>query len=72
MELESIMLSKISQSENSKYHMILLISGIKETKQISKGETERENMSERGKPSNICLIIENELIFTRREIGDGD
>ena len=38
MELESIVLSKISQSEKDKYHMISLICAIKETKQMSKGE----------------------------------
>ena len=42
MELESIMLSGISQSEKEKYHMISLIYGIKETKQTSKGEKIRE------------------------------
>ena len=34
-ELECIMLSKISQSEKEKYHMILLIYGIEDTKQIN-------------------------------------
>ena len=32
LDLESIMLSKISQSKKDKYHMILLIGGIQETK----------------------------------------
>ena len=42
MKLESIILSKISQSEKDKYHMIALICGISETKQMSKGKKERE------------------------------
>ena len=36
MNLESIMQSKISQSEKDKYHMILLMCGIPETKQANK------------------------------------
>jgi len=35
MELEIIMVSEISQSEKDKYHMISLICGIEETKQIN-------------------------------------
>ena len=38
MELECIMLRKISQSEKDKYCMISLICGISETKQMSKGK----------------------------------
>ena len=38
MDLESGMLSKISQSEKDKYHMISLICGIEETKQMNIGE----------------------------------
>ena len=37
MELEGIMLSKISQSEKDDYHMISPICGIQETKQKSLG-----------------------------------
>ena len=40
-ELESMTLSEISQSEKEKYHMILLMGGIQETKQTSK-ERERQ------------------------------
>ena len=36
MELESIMLSEISQAVKEKYHMISPISGTQSTKQISK------------------------------------
>ena len=42
MELESIMLSEISQSEKDKYRMISLLCGIKKQKQMSKGEKERQ------------------------------
>ena len=35
MELESIMLSEISQSEKDKHHVISLICGIQETKQMN-------------------------------------
>ena len=37
MELECIMLSEISQSEKDKYHMISLVCGISETKQMDMG-----------------------------------
>jgi len=43
MELESIMLSEISQSEKDKYHMISLICGIKETKQMNMGKKREAN-----------------------------
>ena len=43
MELKSIMLNSIILSKKDKYHMISLMCGIYETKQISKGkERERE------------------------------
>ena len=61
----------------ARFHTILLISGISETKQMSKGKKERER--ERGKPKNRLLTTENMLIVTRGEadgemgeIGDGD
>ena len=38
MQLESIMLSEMSQSEKGKYHMITLICVIQETKQMNIGE----------------------------------
>ena len=59
MELESIRLSKISQSEKDKYPMISLIGGIKETKQISKGNKKRE------KEMNLDSVIETQLLVTR-------
>ena len=45
MELEGIMLSKISQSEKDNYHMISLICGILETRQRIIGE-ERKKMKQ--------------------------
>ena len=42
MELESIMLSEISQAVRDKYHMISLISGISSTKQTSKENTTKD------------------------------
>jgi len=41
MELECIMLSEASQSEENKYHMISLICEIYETKQMNTGEGEK-------------------------------
>ena len=46
-ELESIMLSKISQSEKDKYNMVSLICGIKETEQHrGKKESHQEKNSQ--------------------------
>ena len=42
MELESIILSKISQAIKDKYHMISPISGTKSTKQTSKKNITRD------------------------------
>ena len=57
MELESIMLSEISQGVKEKYHMILPISGTKTTKQISKSNITRD------------IEIKNKLTVTRRNNG---
>ena len=61
LELESIMLSEISQVVKNKYHMISLIIGMKSTKQTSK-----QNIT-RG------IEIKNKLTITRgrREGGNG-
>ena len=55
------MLSKISQSEKDRYHMISLISGLYETKQM--------NNNKRDKPKNRLLSIENKPRVTRGEVG---
>ena len=74
-ELESIMLSEISQSQKDKYHKFSLICGIYKTEQMSKGEKrEREG----GKPRYRLLTIENKHDYQRGggrgmgKIGDGD
>ena len=43
MDLEDMMLSEVSLSEKDKYHMILLICGIEETKKTNKGQKKWEN-----------------------------
>ena len=84
LELESIMLSEINQSEKEKYHMISLICGLEETnkQKMSKGnerETERNRLSTIETDRNRLSIIENTVMITRgevgewmEEIGDGD
>ena len=57
MELESIMLSEISQAVKDKYHMISPISGTKSTKQTSKPNITRDTE------------IKNKLTVTRGEEG---
>ena len=75
MEVETIVLSEISQPEKAKYHMISLICGIYETKNKSAMEKKRDKLK------NRVLAIEKkkQLVFTRGksgewigEIGDGD
>ena len=69
-ELETIMISEISQSDKDKQHMISFTCGIKETKQ----------MNEKGiKRIPKILSIENKLVVTRGEVnrsmgetGEGD
>ena len=56
-ELESIMLSEISQVVKDKYHMILPINGAYSTKQISEQNRTRD------------IEIKNELTVTRGEVG---
>ena len=56
MELESIMLSEISQVTKDKYHMISPISGTKSTKQTSKENITRD------------IEIKNKLTITRGEV----
>ena len=54
------MLSEISKSEKDKYHLISLICGIKETKQINKqGNWE----------TNRLLNTENKLVVAGWEVG---
>ena len=55
MELESIMLSEISQVVKEKYHVISPISGTKSTKQTSKQDITRD------------VEIKNKLTVTRGE-----
>ena len=57
MELESIMLSEISQAVRYKYHMILPLSGISSIKQTSKQNRTRD------------IAIKNKLTVTRGEGG---
>ena len=69
MELESILLSKISQSEKDKYHMISLVWNLgNKTKYKKRGrgegreterERERETERERERERNRLLTIEN-------------
>ena len=59
MELESIMLSEISQVVRDKYHMISSISGIKPIKLTSKQNTTRN------------IEIKNNLTVIREEKGEG-
>ena len=56
-ELESIMLSEISQAVKDKYHMISPISGTKSTKQTCKQNIARD------------IEIDNKLTVTRGEGG---
>ena len=59
MELESIMLSAISQAVKDKHHMISPISGSKSTKQTSKQNRIGD------------MEIKNKLTVTRGEVGEG-
>ena len=59
MELESIMLSEISQAEKDKYHMISPVSGTLSTKQTSKQNTNRD------------IEIKNKLTISKEEGGEG-
>ena len=63
MEIVSITLSEISQSEKDKYHMILL--NLRNKTNEQRGKRQRE------KPRNTLLTIENKLIVTRGEMGGG-
>ena len=60
MELEDIMLSKLSQSETDNYHMISPICGIQETKQSST-EEERGKNKTRWNQRGRLLTIGNKL-----------
>ena len=59
MELESIMLSEISQWVKDKYHMISSVSGNKSTKPTSEQNIARD------------FKIKNKLTVIREEKGDG-
>ena len=59
MELESIMLSEISQMVKDKYHKISPISGTQSTKQTSKQNRTRDTE------------IKNKLTVAREEGGEG-
>ena len=58
MELESVMLSEVSQAVKDRYHMISPISGTSSTKQTSKNITRD-------------IKIKNKLTVTRGEMGEG-
>ena len=59
MELESVMLSEVSQAVKDRYHMISPISGTSSTKQTSKQNITRD------------IGIKNKLTVTRGERGKG-
>ena len=59
MELESIMLSEISQAVRDKYHMISLLTGTKSTKEKSKQTITRD------------IEVKNNLTIARGEWGGG-
>ena len=57
------MLSEITQPEKDKYHMISLISGIKEAKQMNIWEEEKKRKWESEQSHRRLLTIENKLSF---------
>ena len=63
MDGASIILSEIGLLQKDKHHMISLICGTQETKQMNKWQKQR------GKPANILLTTENTLMVTRGEVG---
>ena len=76
MELEGIILREISQSGKDKYHLISLICGILETKQMNIGEgrekTEWEVVREGGKPGGtLNHRKQTEGCWRGGEWGDG-
>ena len=67
MELETIILSEVNQSEKDKYHMISLMWNLR-----NKTNKQREKKREkRDKSGNRLLTIENKLMVTRAEVGEG-
>ena len=62
-EIESIRLSEINQSERHKYCVISLIWNLR-----NKTNEQREKKKE-DKPRNRLLTIENKVIFTRGRVG---
>ena len=60
MELESITLSEISQSEKDKYHKISL-------KSVCNSRNKKTKWVKKDKPKNRLLTIENKLMVTRGE-----
>ena len=67
MELETIILSEVNQSEKDKYHMISLMWNLR-----NKTNKQREKKREkRDKSGNRLLTIENKLMVTRGEVGGG-
>ena len=60
MELESIMLSEISQQEKEKYHMIWFYSYV----EFKKPKKTKEKKRERDIPWNRLLTVENKLMVT--------
>ena len=65
MELETIILSEVNQSEKDKYHMISLMWNLR-----NKTNKQREK-KKRDKSRNRLLTIENKLMVTRGEVGGG-
>ena len=59
MELETLILSEVSQKEKDKYHMISLISGIKYTSQMNLS-TEKKQTHGHGEQTYGCQEREGE------------
>ena len=66
MDLEYIMLSKVSQSEKDKHHMISLIYRILKMKQMNIGEGRKKETSHKR-----LLTIENKLRVAGGDVGGG-
>ena len=74
MELDGIMLSKISQSEKDNYHKVSLIRGVEETMQRTTGKgREKQNgrNPERETNHERFLIIGKNLRVAGGEVGGG-
>ena len=64
MKLESIMLSKISQSEKDNYHMISLMWNLR-----NKTNEQREKKEREANQETLKSFLENKLMVTRERKG---